>query len=290
MPASLVEPIDTIITDTVRLIEKYHNPAYGSMTRIGVSPCWLVYENEDVVRESRNIALQYQVSMHSHLADSRDEFTFCAERHGCTPVEYAEKMGYLQPGNFFAHCVQMTRNDFSLLAKNKVGVACCSNSDMILNSGVAKASEFMRRGIHFGIGVDGAASNNASNMIAEMKNAYLIQRFIDKETIITPEKILYMATVGGAKTLGRDDLGRLAPNMMADFVMLNWNQFQYSGGKYDPVSAIVLAGDARMVDRVYVDGKMVVEHGRLTQIDEEKTARFINEQTCQLNHRYNTTK
>ena len=130
-----------------------------------------------------------------------------------------------------------------------------------------------------GIGVDGAASNNASNMISEIKNAFLIQKFIDKKTSITPEKILYMATAGGAKVLGRDDIGSLAPGKMADFVMLNWNKFQYAGGKFDPISATVLAGDARMVEHVFVNGKKVVSNGKLTQIDEEAANDFINRQT-----------
>ncbi len=284
--SSLVEPLDKIVKDTVRLIEKYHDPQAGSMLRVGVSPCWLVYEDQQVVIESRKIAEHYNINLHSHLADSREEFTFCKERYGCTPVEYAQKMGYLQPRSFFAHCVQVTRGDIALLAKNRVGVAVCTNSDMLLNSNVSKVSEFNRRGINMGIGVDGAASNNASNMISEVKNAFLIQKFFDKETSITPEKILYMATAGGAKVLGRDDIGSLAPGKMADFVMLNWDKFQYAGGKYDPISATVLAGDARMVEHVYVNGKKVVSNGRLTQIDEEAASDFINRQTRIMMRRF----
>lgn len=283
---SLVEPLDKIVKDSVRLIEKYHDPSEGSMLRVGISPCWLVYEDRRVVEESRKIAEHYDVNLHSHLADSREEFSFCKERYGCTPVEYADKMGYLQQRSFFAHCVQVTRSDIALLAKSKVGVSSCPNSDMLLNSSVSRISELFRRGINVSIGVDGAASNNASSMISEVKNAFLIQKFIDRETSITPEKILYMATAGGAKVLGRSDIGSLEEGKMADFVMLNWNKFQYAGGKYDPVSAIVLSGDPRMVENVFVHGKKVVSGGRLTQIDEDEANEFINRQTRLMIQRF----
>ncbi len=280
VPEALVETTDSILQDSVRLIERYHDAQKGSMIQIGLAPCWLVYENQNTVREVQKLSHLYQIPLHSHLADSRDEFAFCKEKHGCTPIQYAEKMGCLQEGNFFAHCAQLTKQDFAKLAINKVGVVCCPNSDMILNSAIAKVSECFRRGIPVGIGVDGAASDNASNMMAELKNAYLIQKFSETETPgITPEKALYMATAGGAKVLGRQDIGHLAPGMMADFVMLNWNQLQYAGGKYDPVYALVLSGDARMVDRVFVNGKQVVQGGKLCRFEEESLCDFINAET-----------
>lgn len=286
VPDELVEDVDAIVKNTVYAIEKYHDSQTGSMLQIGVAPCWLLYENRAVLEECRKIAECYQVPLHSHLADCREEFSYCNEKYGCTPVEFAEKMGYLKENSFFAHCIQLTKGDFARLGKHGVGVACCPNSDMILNSSVTRVDECLRRGIQVGIGVDGAASDNASNMMAELKSMYLSQKFVEKGRDITPEKVLYMATVGGAKVLHRDDIGCLAPNMMADFVMLNWDQLQYAGGKCDPVYAVVLSGDARMVDKVFVNGKKVVDQGRLTTMDETKTSNFINTETRKMLKRW----
>jgi cytosine/adenosine deaminase-related metal-dependent hydrolase len=299
VPESLVESVDSMEKDSVRLIEKYHDPANGAMIRIGLAPCWLVFETKDMLREARRIAEQYAVSLHSHLADSRSEYNFSLEKHGCSPTEFADKMGYLKEGNFFAHCIQLSRSDIALIAKNKVGISYCPTSDMLLHSGVAKIAEFLRRGIPVGIGVDGAASNNLSNLVAEIKSAYLIQQGLEiqrekemeQQNIrntknLTPEDILYISTAGGAKVLGRIDIGHLAPGMMADFVILNWSKLSYAGGKHDPVAAIVLSGDARMIDHVFVNGKQVVTHGSLSELNEEKTAEYINHCSMKLFARY----
>ncbi len=305
VPQSLAEPVDKMLKECTLLIERHHNPKSGAMVQVGLAPCWLVYETAEMLKETLRLATHYGVCLHSHLADSRQEFAFSVERHGCTPVEYAEKMGYLQKNSVFAHCIQLTRSDIALLAKNEVGVAYCANSDMVLRSGVARVSDFLRRRMKVGLGVDGAASNNMSNMIAEVKSAYVIQRSYEiqksqkredtgpqteGEQAITPENMLYMATVGGAKALGRSDIGYLAPGMMADFVMLDWGKLQYAGGKYDPVAAIVLSGDARMVDRVFVNGKQVVEKGELLSLDETKAAAKINQQAALLLKRHTEAK
>lgn len=282
VPQSLVESPDTIARDCVRVIERYHDRSFGAMTRVGIAPCWLLYEDPTALRVCQELSEAYHVPLHSHLADSRDEFTYAKERYGCTPVEYADRIGYLQPGNFYAHCIQLTKSDFAKLAKNGVGIACCSNSDLILNTGVTKVPECWRRGIRVGIGVDGAASDNASNMIGELKSTYLCQRFFGKETSLTPQRILRLATVGGAEVLGRTDIGYLAPGMMADLVLLDWDQIQYAGGKYDPVYAAVLSGDARMVDTVFVNGRMVVERRHLKTADEAQVNTYINQQTARM--------
>lgn len=291
VPPALVESVDQVAADCERLIRKYHDPRRGAMVRIGLAPCWLVYETEEMLREMRLLSERYGVSLHSHLAESRGEFTFSKERHGCTPAEFADKMGYLQEGSYFAHCIQLTRSDTARLARNKVGVAHCPNSDMVLHSGIARIPEFHKRKMKIGLGVDGAASNNLSNMISELKSAYIIQKSYDiqkkssdfpgpqSETQgggLTPEDVLYFATAGGAKVLGRDDIGSLAPGMAADFVCLDWNKFQYAGGRYDPFAAVVFSGDARMVEQVYVNGELVVQDGILLKINEARSSAYIN--------------
>lgn len=299
VPESLVESVSSMEKDSVRLIEKYHSASKGSMIQIGIAPCWLVFETKDMLGEARRLSECYGVSLHSHLADSRNEYTFSMEKHGCSPTEFADKIGYLKKNNFFAHCIQLSRSDLSLIAKSKAGVSHCPTSDMVLRSGVAKVAEFMRRDIPVGLGVDGAASNNTSNIIAEMKSAYLIQQSLEiqreKESeqqnirntkSLTPEEVLYISTAGGAKVLGRTDIGYLASGMMADLVVLNWSKLPYAGGKNDPIAAIVFSGDARMIEHVFVNGKQVVKHGMLTGIDEKKATDYINKCAAKLRYRY----
>ena len=287
VPDSLVEPVDQVAADCERLIKTYHAAKRGSMLQIGLAPCWLVYETREMLTAMRELAARYGVCIHSHLADSREEYAFSTERHGCSPAEFADEMGFLRQGNYFAHCIQLTKGDMARIARNKVGVAHCPNSDMVLQVGLARLPEFLRRQIPVGIGVDGAASNNLSNMIAEVKSAYVLQKSREVQrragpgeqpeaAALSPEDVLYAATAGGAKVLGRSDIGTLAPGMMADFVLLDWNKLQYAGGQNDPVEAVVLSGDARMVDRVYVNGVCVVDKGILQTIDEEKATRYIN--------------
>ncbi len=287
VPEALVEPVSQVTEDCERLIRAYHSPERGAMVRIGLAPCCLVYETREMLTEMRDLAERHGVCIHSHLADSREEFTFSTERHGCSPAEFADEMGLLREGNYFAHCIQLTKGDMARIARNKVGIAHCPNSDMVLQVGLARLPEFLRRQIPVGIGVDGAASNNLSNMIAEVKSAYVLQKSREvqrrtggSEQAETPglsaEDVLYAATAGGARVLGRSDIGSLAPGMMADFVLLDWSRFQYAGGRNDPVAAVVLSGDARMVDQVYVNGVRVVDKGILQTVDEEKAARYIN--------------
>ena len=287
VPEALVEPVSQVAEDCERLIRAYHSPERGAMVRIGLAPCWLVYETREMLTEMRDLAERHGVCIHSHLADSREEFAFSTERHGCSPAEFADEMGLLREGNYFAHCIQLTKGDMARIARNKVGIAHCPNSDMVLQVGLARLPEFLRRQIPVGIGVDGAASNNLSNMIAEVKSAYVLQksREVQRRTGgseqaegpgLSAEDVLYAATAGGARVLGRSDIGSLAPGMMADFVLLDWSRFQYAGGRNDPVAAVVLSGDARMVDQVYVNGVRVVDKGILQTVDEEKAARYIN--------------
>lgn len=302
VPDTLVEPIDRVAEDCERLIKAYHSSKRGAMVQVGLAPCWLVYETREMLLEMRELAERYKVCLHSHLADSREEFAFSTERHGCSPAEFADEMGFLREGNYFAHCIQLTKGDMARIARSGTGIAHCPNSDMVLQVGLARLPEFLRRRIPVGIGVDGAASNNLSNMIAEVKNAYMLQKSREVQRRIgageqaadgreTPElsveDVLYAATAGGAKILGRSDIGSLAPGMMADFVLLDWSKFQYAGGRNDPVAAIVLSGDARMVDQVYVNGVRAVNQGILQTIDEDKAARYINRCARTLFHRQN---
>lgn len=277
VPDDMVETTDAIMEDCERLVRKYHDASRFSMCRVDAAPCWPEFETPEILRATADFVRKYGINCHSHLAESKGEFAYCREKFGCTPVEFADRYGWLGERFYYAHCVQLTDSDVRRLAASGTGVAHCPNSNMFLNSGVARIPELRRLGARVGIGVDGAASNNSSNMMTEIRNTYLVHQLTWGAEGLTAEEVLELATVGGARVLGRDDIGFLAPDMAADFVLMNWNQFPYAGGRNDPAASIVLSGDARMVDTVFVNGEMTVSKGKLTRIDEACENRLIHQ-------------
>lgn len=277
VPDILVGTVDGILEDSQRLLDKYHDNSRFSMLRMGLAPCWHGFDSEPVLmEESLKLARRYNARLHSHLAESRAEVTNAIEKFGCRPVEYVRRLGWLDEDIYFAHCVQLNDEEVALMAKTGTGVAHCPASNMFLNSGVCRVSDLRAAGGKVGLGVDGAASNNGSNMMTEIRVAYLVHQLAYGNKGPIAEEILEIATVGGAEVLGRDDIGYLAPGMAADMVLMDWDQLQYAGGKNDPVASIVLSGDARMVDTVLVNGEVRVKKGRLTSIDEDSAKDFVN--------------
>lgn len=277
VPDTLTGEIDEILADSERLIQKYHDPNKYSMLRIGLAPCWHGLDSKaELLQETLKLARHYNLQCHSHLAESRAEITTSIEKLGCRPVEYLARLGWLGEDIYFAHCVQLNDEEVKLLAETGTGVAHCPASNMFLNSGVCRVPDLLGAGGKVGLGVDGAASNNASNMMSEIRIAYLVHQLAWGSRGPTPEQILEIATVGGARVLGREDIGYLAPGMAADLVLMDWDQLQYAGGKNDPVACIVLSGDSKMVDTVLVNGKIVVKEGCLVNIDETEVADWVN--------------
>ncbi len=279
VPDDLVESADDIVADAERLIDTYHDTSRFSMCQIGLSLCWPPFETDEIVQRLRDLALKRNVQCHTHLGESQGELAISMERHGCRPVEYMRRMGWFGKQFYFAHCVQLTDEEVRLFADTGTGIAHCPNSNMFLSSGVCRVPDFLEAGAAIGLGVDGAASNNASNMMGEIRNCYLVNQLKWGSRAPSAEQVLRMATAGGAQVLGRDDIGYLAPGMAADLVLFDWSQFSYAGGQNDPAACIVLSGDPRMVDTVLVNGKVVVEHGTLTTIPERETAHWIRKAT-----------
>lgn len=276
VPDTLTGDVDEILADSERLIKKYHDPGRFAMLRIGLAPCWHGLDSKvELLNQTLELARRYGVQCHSHLAESRAEVTACLEKFGCRPAEYVRRLGWLGEDIYYAHCVQLNDEEVKLLAETGTGVAHCPVSNMFLNSGVCRVSDLLESGGRVGLGVDGAASNNASNMMTELRVAYLVHQLTYGQRGPSPEQILEIATVGGAKVLGRDDIGRLEVGMAADMVLLNWNQLQYAGGKNDPVACIVLSGDSKLVDTVLVNGQVVVRKGCLVNIDEMAVSEFV---------------
>ncbi len=280
VPNSLAGDVDDILADSERLIKTYHDTDRFSMCRVALAPCWHEFDSKrEVMDGSVDLAKKYQgVKLHTHLAESRQEVLTAMEKYGCRPVEHLRRIGWLGEDFYHAHCVQLNDEEVELMAKTKTGVAHCPASNMFLNSGVCRVSELLALGGHVGLGVDGAASNNASDMIGEMRISYLAGQLMYGKGGPSAEQVLEIATIGGARVLGREtDIGSLEPSKAADIVLLNWDQLDYAGGKNDPVASIVLSGDSRMVDTVFVNGEIVFKEGALTKIDEKETRNFINE-------------
>lgn len=277
VPDDLVETTEAILDDSERLIQRYHDIQRFSMCQIGLAPCWPEFETVEILEKTRELAERYRVQCHSHLAESRGEVAYTLEKYGCRPVEYVRRLGWLGKDFYYAHCVQLNDEEVALLAETGTGVAHCPNSNMFLNSGVCRVPDLLEHGGSVGLGVDGAASNNASNMLTEIRNTYLVHQLTWGHRGPTAEQVLQLACTGGAHVLGRDDIGYLAPGMAADLVLFDWDQYQYAGGRNDPAACIVLSGDSKMVDSVFVNGRMVVKNGTLLTVDEDKTAERANQ-------------
>ncbi len=267
-PDSVVEDEETILRDTRRVIETYHDPERYSMCRVGVAPCSPFSVTPDLMRESRELARAYGVHCHTHLAETLDEERFCVEQFGCRPVEYAEQLGWAGDDVWWAHCVHVNPAEIERMARSGTGVAHCPTSNMRLASGIAPVRTMLDAGVRVGLGVDGSASNDGSHMLAEARQALLLQRVGGNPTALSAEEALELATRGGAQVLGRDDIGALAPGMAADFIGIRLDRVAYAGALHDPLAAVVFCAP-QTVDLAVVNGGVVVEEGRLTTIELE---------------------
>ncbi len=276
-PDSLVEDEDFILRDTRRLIETYHDPRPGSFVQIVVAPCSPFSVTPDLMREAAALARSYGVRLHTHLAETEDEERYCQERFGMRPVAYMETLDWIGPDVWFAHSVHVNEEEIRLYARHQVGVAHCPTSNMRLASGIAPIVEMLTAGVPVGLGVDGSASNDSSHMLAEARQAMLVARVRaglmgasrsdeDAPPLMTARQALELATRGGARVLGRTDIGVLAPGKAADFFAVRLDRLEYAGALHDPVAALVFCSPVR-VDYTVVGGRIIVREGRLTTVD-----------------------
>ena len=265
-PDRVVEDEEDILKDTQRVIETFHNPERYAMVRVVVAPCSPFSVTPDLMRESIAMARSYGVHAHTHLAETLDEEHFCLEKFGMRPVEYAEELGWVGDDVWYAHGVHVNDQEIALLARTGTGVAHCPSSNMRLASGIAPVKKYIRSGVRVGLGVDGSASNDSSHMLAEARQAMLLQRVQGDPAGLTAWQALELATVGGARVLGRDDIGRLAPNMAADFIGFRLERLDYAGALHDPIAALVFCTPQK-VDLSVINGKVIVEDGQFTHFD-----------------------
>jgi len=273
-PDKVVEEEDEILSDTRRVIEVYHDPQPGSMTQIVVAPCSPFSVTPELMRQAAAMARSYGVQMHTHLAETLDEEQFCLQKFGHRPLAYAEELDWAGDDVWFAHAVHINPTEVGRIASSGIGVAHCPSSNMRLASGIAPVRRYLTAGVKVGLGVDGSASNDSSHMLAEARQALLLSRVgavvapeIDgQKTLLTARQVLEMATIDGAAVLGRDDIGSLEPGKCADFIAIDLNRVEFSGGLHDPVASTVLCASVP-VDLNYVHGKPVVVDGQLVTCD-----------------------
>jgi len=276
-PDNVVDPEESILSDSLRLIEQYHNPEPGSMVEIVLAPCSPFSVSSDLMHQSASLARQYGVHLHTHLAETQDEEAFCLQKFGYKPLAYMQSLDWTGKDVWFAHCVHVKADEIQSFAREGCGVAHCPSSNMRLASGIAPIREYLRAGIPVGLGVDGSASNDSSHMLAEARQAMLLARLNaglqgaslsnpDSPDLLTARQALEMATLGGAAVLGRTDIGSLEIGKCADFIAINLNRLDFAGALADPVAALVFCAP-QTVDFNCVHGRMIVQQGHFLKFD-----------------------
>ncbi len=269
-PNDVIQTEDEIVKDTYRLIEKYHDTSFGAMTRISLAPCSPFSVTPELMKRTAKIAKENNLQLHTHLAETKDEVEFCIKQFGKRPYELIESLDWLTSHSWFAHSIFLNKKEIAGFGKNRVGVSHCPSSNMRLGSGIAPIKELLEAGANVSIGVDGSASNDSSNMLLEIRNAMLISRLREHKYWLSTEEVLWMATVGGAKVLGRDDIGQIAENKCADITMISMDRLEYSGGQHDPAGAIIFGTAMNPVDYSIINGEVVVENGKILNLNERE--------------------
>ncbi|MFH2071137.1 MAG: 8-oxoguanine deaminase [Elusimicrobiota bacterium] len=285
-PDSVVQTEDKILRDCERVVNKYHDPGKFSMCRIVLAPCSPFSVTTELLKQTLEFARRdpaKKIYCHTHLAETLDEEKYCIGIYGKRPAEYIRDIGWLGGDVFFAHCVHLNTDEIKMLGRTKTGVAHCPVSNLRLSSGIAPIRELIDAGAKVGLAVDGSASNDSGNMLAELRQCLLVHRYRSGVTSMKAEEVVRLATRGGADVLGRDDIGSIEPGKAADVVLYDLNKIGYAGAMSDPLAALIFCGDTQIAKTVVVNGKVVVDDGRLVTVDEEKVTRKANLLTKMLN-------
>ena len=267
-PQSTVQRPEVILADSERLIETYHERGEGAVVQIALAPCSPFSVTQSIMRDSAQLAEQHDVRLHTHLAETFDEETFCLETFGLRTVDYLESVGWLSSRTWLGHGIHFNDEEIGRLGAAGTAVAHCPSSNMRLASGIARAVELEEAGAPIGIGVDGSASNDASNMILEARQALYLQRLKYGAELVTPQRALGWATKGSARALGRTDVGEIAPGKQADLALFRLDGLRFSGS-HDPLSALLLCGADR-ADRVMIGGTWRVVDSAIVGLDTER--------------------
>ncbi len=296
-PDSVVDSEDSILKDSQRLIQQYHDSKPGATVQIVLAPCSPFSVTGELMKQSAKLAREYGVHLHTHLAETEDEEQFCLQKFGHRPVGYMQEVDWVGDDVWFAHAVWVNDDEIKTFAEHHCGVAHCPTSNMRLASGIAPIKEYRAAGVNVGLGVDGSASNDGSHLLAEARQAMLLSRVKEGITgysaspvaqsgaearkLMTAREALYLGTRGGAAVIGRTDIGSLEAGKCADFFAVNMNKLDFAGGLHDPVSALVFCQPVK-VDYTVVGGRFIVKEGHLATVDECKLVEKHNKAAKRL--------
>lgn len=276
-PDSVVQSVDAILADSERLVRVWHDPERFSMHQVALAPCSPFSVSGDLMRESAGLARSLGVRLHTHVAETRDEEQFTLEKFGMRPLAYMQSLGWTGPDVWYAHGIHFNEEELRVLAETGTGVAHCPISNMKLSSGVCRVPDMLWLGVPVGLAVDGSASNDGSNLLEELRVAYLLHRLTYGRAAPTGYELLKVATRGSARLLGRTDIGHLAPGMAADLFLVRLGRLELAGAQMDPMSMLGTVGLKGPVDYTLVNGRAVVQNGELVTVDEAETAAQANE-------------
>ena len=270
-PDEVTEDRERVLEATSEAVDRWHDASFGAMTRIAVAPCSPFSVTRELMVESAELARSRGVRLHTHLAETVEEEDYCKELYGVRPVEYLQDLGWLGDDVWLAHCVHLSAEEVALFGTTRTGVAHCPSSNARLGAGIAPVRDLLDAGAPVGLGVDGAASNEAGELNLEVRGALLTARLRGGPTALTARAALELATVNGARCLGRtDEIGSLAAGKCADIALWRLDSYGHAGIA-DPVAALVL-GPPRNVDALIVNGEFIVENGHMTRLDERNVA------------------
>jgi len=267
-PDSVVQDEDTILADCERVISIYHDRQEGAMIQVALAPCSPFSVTPRMMRETAALAQRHDCRLHTHLGETEDEDDYCLEHFGCRPVDYLEQAGWLSDRSWLAHGIHFSGDEVNRLGRAGVGVSHCPTSNMVLASGSCRTKELEQAGCPVGLGVDGSASNDSSNLMEGVRHALMINRLTYDAASVTHEDVFRWATAGSARCLGRDDIGRLEVGKQADLALFRLDELRFSGAG-DPLAALVLCG-AHRADRVMIGGQWRVEDGHPIGVDVER--------------------
>jgi cytosine/adenosine deaminase-related metal-dependent hydrolase len=267
-PDSVVQTEDEILLDCERVIQKYHDKKELAMRKIILAPCSPFSVTEELMKETVKLARKYNVRLHTHLAETRDENEFCLEIYGCKPLKLMEECGFIGNDVSYAHGIHFNDQELELLADSGTHIAHCPTSNMRLGSGICRVKEMLPLGINVALAVDGSASNDSSDMLGEIRNALLLQRVHYGAAAVSTLDVMKMGTENGARLLGFEKVGKIKEGWAADLAIFNVGKLEYSGSLTDPLAAIIFSGYNHGAEYTIVNGKIAVEQGKLTGFDE----------------------
>ncbi len=284
-PDSVVQSQEEILADSLRVVERYHDPDPLAMHKVGLGPCSPFSVTQELMRQTASLARRLGVRLHTHLAETVDEEEYCLRHYGRRPLQLMEELEFLGPDVSYAHGIHFSDRELEVLARTGTAVCHCPSSNMRLGSGVARVKEMLERGITVSLAVDGSASNDSSDYLGEMRQALLLQRVRYGSEALGARQVLAMATVHGARVLGFPTLGVIREQGPADLAVFDVHGLEYAGSLSDPLAALMFAGSCHRTAYTIVAGRLAVDGGRLTGVEEERLGAEVSRISAALLHR-----